>query len=100
MLTLFDPNGQFITFGNNNAGVNAAHSGIPGKDSELVYTATESGTFYVEVKAEANRPIGTITANGPAVSGATTITVDKIGRVMSPGDVLVFSGDAKIHNRG
>ena len=95
MLTLFDPNGQFIKLGNNNAGVNAAHSGVPGKDSELVYTATESGTFYVEVKAETNRPIGNITANGPAVSGATTITVDKIGSVMSPGDVLIFSSDAK-----
>ena len=95
MLTLFDPNGEFIKLGNNNAGVNAAHSGVPGKDSELVYTATESGTFYVEVKAETNRPMGDFTANGPAVSGATTITVDKIGVVLSPGDVLVFSSDAK-----
>jgi VCBS repeat-containing protein len=90
MLTLFDSNGEFIKLGNNNAGVNAAHSGRPGKDSELVYTATESGTFYVEVKAETNRPMGDFTANGPAVSGATTITVDKIGVVLSPGDVLVF----------
>ncbi|MDB4470128.1 DUF5011 domain-containing protein [Akkermansiaceae bacterium] len=95
MLTLFDPNGEFIKLGNNNAGVNAAHSGVPGKDSELVYTATESGTFYVEVKAETNRPMGDFAANGPAVSGATTITVDKIGVVLSPGDVLVFSSDAK-----
>jgi hypothetical protein len=31
-------------------GVNAAHSGVPGKDSELLYTATETGDFYVEVK--------------------------------------------------
>ncbi len=73
MLTLFGPDGQFIKLGNNNAGVNSAHSGVPGKDSELVYTATETGTFYVEVKAETNRPIGDFTANGPAVSGATTI---------------------------
>ena len=95
MLTLFDPNGQFIKFGNNNAGVNTAHSGVPGKDSELLYTATETGDFYVEVKAETNRPIGNITANGPAISGAARITVDKIGKVMFPGDVLVFSSDAK-----
>jgi uncharacterized repeat protein (TIGR02543 family) len=95
MLTLFGPDGQFITLGNNNAGVNSAHGGVPGKDSELLYTATETGAFYVEVKAETNRPIGNITANGSAVSGSTTITVDKIGRVMSPGDVLVFASDSK-----
>ena len=48
----------------------------------------------MEVKAETNRPIGDFTANGPAVSGATTIDLNKIGTVLSPGDVLVFSSDA------
>ena len=95
MLTLFDPDGQFIKLGNNNVDVNSAHSGVPGKDSELLFTATETGTYYVEVKAETNRPVGNITANGPAVSGATTITVDKIEMVLSPGDILLFSSDAK-----
>ena len=94
MLTLFGPDGQFIKLGNNNADVNSAHSGVPGKDSELLFTATETGTFYVEVKAETNRPIGNITANAAAVSGVTSIIVDKIGQVLSPGDVLIFSSDA------
>ena len=92
--SIYGPDGQFIKNANNNAGVSSSHQGTKGKDAEMLFTATETGTFYFQVEEETSTPLTSITADGPATTGATTINVDKMGDYLRAGTVINFEGGA------
>ena len=91
---VYDSDGNFIKNGINNAGVSKSHSGIKGKDSEMLFTAPTTGKYYFEVSAETNEPKGNVVANGAATNGATSITVDPLKDYLRAGVVLTFSSGA------
>ena len=43
------PDGKLLKESNSNAGVSSSHQGTDGKDAEMLFTATETGTYYFEV---------------------------------------------------
>ncbi|OUU68270.1 MAG: hypothetical protein CBC27_11925, partial [Opitutia bacterium TMED67] len=91
---VYDSDGNFIKNGINNAGVSKSHSGIKGKDSEMLFTAPTTGKYYFEVSAETNEPKGNVVAAGAATNGATSITVDPLKDYLRAGVVLTFTSGA------
>ena len=83
------PDGKLLKESNSNAGVSSSHQGTDGKDAEMLFTATETGTYYFEVAAETNTPLTSIIADGAASNGATTITVDPIKDYLVSGTVII-----------
>ena len=88
------PDGKLLKESNSNAGVSSSHQGTDGKDAEMLFTATETGTYYFEVAAETNTPLTSIIADGAASNGATTITVDPIKDYLVSGTVINFTNGA------
>ena len=89
--SIYGPDGQFIKNANNNAGVSSSHQGTKFKDAEMLFTATETGTFYFQVEAETTTPQASIIADGAKTDGATTINVDPMGDYLRVGTIINFS---------
>ena len=92
---IYSPDGQLIRSANNNAGESYSHTGIAGKDAAMLFTATQTGTYYIGIEAESNAPKGNIVATGAAVNGATSINVKPLGAYLSTGSVLTFENGAR-----
>ena len=92
--SIYDSDGNFIKDGINNAGVSPKHTGIEGKDAEMLFTAPATEKYYFEVSAETTNPKGNVVANGSASNGVTTISVDHLEEYLREGDVLTFRGGA------
>ena len=60
----------------------------------MLFTATETGTFYFQVEAETTTPQASIIADGAKTDGATTINVEPMGDYLRVGTIINFSSGA------